>query len=301
MTDLQTTVSAGNAEISSRYAELHFERDFLTEAIRVSQHVVGSAIYPAIKNADTAVMMIMKGRELGFSPVTSLSAFNVVFGNIELKYQALGALLRLSGVYDYHVEETTNEVSRIRFTRNGKDVGVSVFTIEDAKRAGLIKPGPWIQYPKMMLHARALSSGVNMYCPDATRGVPIYVEGEISGFEPSVTPVVEVSETITALPQAGESEYSALDSAVANFERALTDYGVTLDSKSVAARSLDKAIGLLKNGGTSEKVVYATRYFEEELRKLTSDMSVEPVLSPPDTQLKDKAPVPKPKKHTDIV
>src|SRR4029450_4198771 len=94
--------------------------------------------------------------------------------------------VKASPKYDYHVLELTDEVCAIRFLEAGEVIGESVFTMEDAKRAGLDKQNPtYHSYPRNMLFARAMSNGVAWYCPDVTMG-RVYGEGELGGEESPV-------------------------------------------------------------------------------------------------------------------
>jgi len=61
----------------------------------------------------------------------------------------------------------------------GNQIGVSVFTIEDAKTAGLYRQSsPWEKYPRNMVFARAITNGARWYCPDVFNG-PIYTPDEL--------------------------------------------------------------------------------------------------------------------------
>jgi hypothetical protein len=59
--------------------------------------------------------------------------------------------------------------------------GVSPFSMDDARAAGLVKEHPksaWRAHPRNMLFARAMSNGVRWYCPDLTGGVSVYTEAD---------------------------------------------------------------------------------------------------------------------------
>jgi len=59
------------------------------------------------------------------------------------------------------------------------DLGKFTYSLEDAKRVGLVKTGSsWEKYPSNMLFARAISSGVRIYCPDVFNGVVVYTPDE---------------------------------------------------------------------------------------------------------------------------
>jgi len=59
-------------------------------------------------------------------------------------------------------------------------LGKTTFTMEDAKRAELVKPGSgWVKYPQAMLFARAISAGCRTFTPDVFSGTLVYVPEEM--------------------------------------------------------------------------------------------------------------------------
>jgi hypothetical protein len=69
----------------------------------------------------------------------------------------------------------TDTICTVEFTENGQSIGVSTFTIEDAKKAGTKNLD---RFPRNMLFARAMSNGVRWYCPDIYEGT-VYVPEEM--------------------------------------------------------------------------------------------------------------------------
>jgi len=94
----------------------------------------------------------------------------------------MAMLVKRSGNYDYRIKEHTDKVCTITFYQRDGDkwveVGGSSFSMEDAKRADLLKPDSgWMKFPRAMLFSRAISQGARIYCPDAIGGV--YTDEEI--------------------------------------------------------------------------------------------------------------------------
>lgn len=94
--------------------------------------------------------------------------------------------------------------------RRGESLGVSEFTIEEARQAELTSRPPWRKYPRAMLFARAMSQGVRTYCPDVF-GTAVYTPEELDA------PVNESGELIEATPVTNARARTA--AAVANAER----------------------------------------------------------------------------------
>src|SRR4029077_8382708 len=84
-----------------------------------------------------------------------------------------------------------NEACEIVFTRKGRPLTPSsVFTLEDAERAGL-KGDNYRKFPRNMLFARAITNGARVHCPEVFVGA-VYtpdelVDGEVV-LEPSEPP-----------------------------------------------------------------------------------------------------------------
>ena len=143
-----------------------------------------SGMFQDIKSAAQAVVKIQAGQELGISPVASMTGIHIIQGKVELGAILLAGLVKRTSDYDYKVVEHTDQKCSIEFYHNGKAVYTSTFTIDDAKRAGLVREGSgWLKFPQAMVFARAISKGTRIVCPHIAMGA--YVEGEIGGFDPS--------------------------------------------------------------------------------------------------------------------
>jgi len=131
-----------------------------------------SGLFPDIRSMAQAAVKIMAGIELGFGPVYSLQKIYIVKGKTMVAAEAMGAMVKKSGRYDYHVIKLDDNECELAFTDNGKDVYHSKFTMEDARRADLVQPGSgWAKWPRAMLMSKALSQGARIVCPHVISGV----------------------------------------------------------------------------------------------------------------------------------
>ena len=142
-----------------------------------------SGYWPDTASVAKALVKIEAGRSLGLPALVAMSEVHVIEGKPTLGAGALASLVRTSGRYDYRVAELTAERCRIEFYDRGEHVGDSTFVLEDARTAGLLGRGPWKQYPRNMLFARAISNGVAWYCPDVVSG-RVYTPDEIDAGAP---------------------------------------------------------------------------------------------------------------------
>jgi hypothetical protein len=173
-----------------------------------------------------------------------------------LAAEAMLALILEAGIVIEWLE-STDKVARLRMRRGGVD-HVEVFTIEDARRAGLAGGNVWKSYPKAMLRARCISSAARAFCPDVTRGC--YTKGEISeALETESAPVVVSSKPasepeLPAHPMAAElAELGDVDSSEAlqdwcsrrRFDLANLENGDSKRAMSeicLAARRIDRSL-----------------------------------------------------------
>ena len=163
-----------------------------------------SGYFKDSRDAAQCAVRILAGQELGIGPLASMTGVHLVQGKPEVGAGLQAALVKRSGVYDYRVVKHTLEACAIEFRRrNGaawEVLGVSEFTLEDAKRAQLMNNPTWTKYPKHMLFARALTSGVAWHCPEVLAGVRCYAEGEVE-VEPAPAAPVQATARVVEAPR----------------------------------------------------------------------------------------------------
>ncbi len=138
-----------------------------------------SGYFKDVREQSQAVVKILYGQELGFSPVVSMMGIHIIEGKPALSANLMGAMVKRSGKYNYQVKALTDTECVLTFTENGQPSGESKFSMADAQKAGVVRPGgSWTKYPRNMLFSRALSNGVKLYCPELS-ACPIYVPEEL--------------------------------------------------------------------------------------------------------------------------
>lgn len=167
----------GNEIVSANNAEL---LDPILKA--KAEQCVKSGLFGKVSLWEAAAK-ISTGEELGIAPMVAMQSMWIVQGRLVMSYPLLGSLVQRSSRYRYRVLENSDQAARVQFQEcsgdgSWEDLGTSTFTIAMAKRAGLLSKQPWVQYPEIMLFARALSQGVRMMTPSLTT-MPVYVQGEI--------------------------------------------------------------------------------------------------------------------------
>jgi len=99
-------------------------------------------------------------------------------GRVSMDATLMAGCIKRSGLYDYKVAEHTISNCVLHFFENRELAGVSTFSMEDAKKAGLSGKDTWRAYPRNMLFARALSNGARWYCAGIFGG-SVYTHEEL--------------------------------------------------------------------------------------------------------------------------
>ena len=126
----------------------------------------------ALQKPEQVVLVMLKGRELGIPPLQALSHINVIGGKPAMSAELmLAQIMKLHPKTQFKFPERTNEKCTISVKRAGFDFESFTFTIDDARKAGLLSNPSWNKYPRAMLHARVVSEMARSLFPDAIAGI----------------------------------------------------------------------------------------------------------------------------------
>lgn len=153
----------------------------IDEALRMADIMAKASIVPKDYqgNPGNILVAIQWGAELGLPPLQAMQSIAVINGRPALWGDAVIALVRGSGLLDAIHEEVTDTMATCTVKRRGEEPAARHFSMEDAKRAGLLgKQGPWSQYPKRMLQMRARAWALRDVFPDVLRGVHVAEEAQ---------------------------------------------------------------------------------------------------------------------------
>lgn len=169
------------------------------DVMTLGELLAKSGFFSDTRDAAQAVVKVLAGRELGFGPIASMTGINIIKGKVAMSANLIAASVKRGGKYNYRVDVLSDTACRIVFLENGREVGVSEFTMDDAKQAQLVNNQTWQKFPRNMLFARAISNGAKWYCADVFGG-PIYTpdelgaqvdeEGDIIDMAPRTTPTL---------------------------------------------------------------------------------------------------------------
>jgi len=164
----------------------------------MAKHATTSKMYKGIGDESAIMMIMLAARELGIPCMQALNGgLNIINGKVELSARMMSALIRKAG-HQILIKDSSDTACTLMGVRchTGESATAS-FTLVDAQKAGLVKPGGgWTKFPKDMLFARALSRLARQLFSDVI-GIG-YVEGEIKATEAAIEPMDVVMEVDSA-------------------------------------------------------------------------------------------------------
>lgn len=152
----------------------------LEEALKFADIMSKSDLVPKdFKDKPGNILVaIQKGLEIGLSPMAALESIAVINGRASLWGDALLGLVQVSPQYEWHNEAESVPTKGVCIVkRKGHEPHRVEFSIEDAKRAGLLgKSGPWQQYTARMLTLRARAFALRDKFADVLKGLSMAEE-----------------------------------------------------------------------------------------------------------------------------
>ena len=218
------------------------------DAFRFAKMVAASDFAPKDfkGKAESCLLAIQHGSEVGLSPMQSLQSIAVINGRPTIWGDAALALVQSSPACEYVKEYIEGDgdqaVAVCEVKRKGYPAPtVSRFSMADAKRAGLAgKTGPWSQYPSRMLALRARGFALRNAFADCLRGL---VTAEEAQDYPTVTVTPEPArEPVAVRPPTLTVSPAATLSPVENVRLAVSRAG-TLDALDTLRKRLDQRLG----------------------------------------------------------
>lgn len=186
---------------------------------RMAKAMVASNYFSDVKDVAQAIVKIQAGSEIGIPPFAALTGIHIIKNKPVLGANLIATLIKSDGRYDYQVSELSDTACTIHFFEGDDMVGESRFTIDDAKKAGLLNNPTWKNYPRNMLFARAISNGARWYTPGIFGGATVYTPDEMGvdtdedGYVIDVTPERTVDTTTGEITEGEVIEFDDLQSA----------------------------------------------------------------------------------------
>lgn len=144
----------------------------LGELMTLAGDLAASGLFTHLPNKGAVAAVILKGHELGLSPMSSLTEINVIKGKISVSAAAMvGVCVGKRDVCEYFtLVEATPTLATWKTKRRGSDEVRHSFSMEDAQRMGLSGNDNYKKQPATMLRHRAASALARMVYPDLLVG-----------------------------------------------------------------------------------------------------------------------------------
>lgn len=174
---------------------------------------------------DGATAAILKGAEVGLTPVTALGAFDNIQGTPAPKAITLRALVQAHG-HDLEIVEADDQHAVARYRRSGRGEWLTTsFTMDNARAMKLAAKDNWVKQPEAMLVARVTSKAARLVASDVILGIGYSAEEirDEAAWDGSTAPPREVQgrsgadrmSAVLGAAQAGDSGGSQAETSVA--------------------------------------------------------------------------------------
>jgi hypothetical protein len=146
---------------------------------RMAPIMAKSGIFGGQKRPEEIAAKMLKGYDMGMSPTASLELVQVINGQASLSPKGALAILHNSPKIKQPIilTQITDTAGvfvgfECTMTRTNGFTHTVRFTLEEAKHAGLVKPGSgWDCYPRNMCKWRAIGFCADVVAPDVTAGL----------------------------------------------------------------------------------------------------------------------------------
>jgi hypothetical protein len=161
-----------NKRIEALTRKLDYDVKVLDYIERLADGIMKSGTVKAEGDSDPRAVAVLKmqiGHELGMSPAQALKDVYIIKGVPSVSAHWKAQKMRQAG-YSWDFIQHDNEVCKISLNYRGNVLGEVSYSIEDARRAKLVKDDKddsnWIKTPKNMVFARCISNAQRWFAPE---------------------------------------------------------------------------------------------------------------------------------------
>ena len=170
----------------------------IDDVSRMSKMFAASGFFADCRDAAQAGVKIMAGQEIGVPPFAAMNGIHIINGKAAVGSGIMAGKLKGSSKYNYRIKTHTSVLCELEVYEliDGKmqSIGISSFSIDDAKRAGVGEKNLG-KFPRNMLFARAISNAIRFYAPDLfLGGGAVYTPEELGATVNDDGEIIEVEE-----------------------------------------------------------------------------------------------------------
>ena len=170
----------------------------IDDVSRMSKMFAASGFFADCRDAAQAGVKIMAGQEIGVPPFAAMNGIHIISGKAAVGSGIMAGKLKGSSKYNYRIKTHTSVLCELEVYEliDGKmqSIGISSFSIDDAKRAGVGEKNLG-KFPRNMLFARAISNAIRFYAPDLfLGGGAVYTPEELGATVNDDGEIIEVED-----------------------------------------------------------------------------------------------------------
>jgi hypothetical protein len=224
--------------------QMALEPHSITEAFDLARMACDSGMLPrAIKTPEQAMMVLMKGRELGLTAMQSFASIHVIEGKATMSAELIVAMVKRRGdVCKYfHFVDGDDKQATFETLREGNPKPTRMtFTMAQATALGLSGKDNWKKQPSNMLRWRAATALARLEYPELTLG--LYSAEEMDEpAERAPSRIVMDAEVVSTTPaQVQTPANDSIEDKVVRFEKLMLD-ARTKDELAAVGRELKDA------------------------------------------------------------
>lgn len=162
----------------------------------LAQIFMKSGLIPnQLNTAEKVLVCMFKSQELGLPPLEGLNGMAVINGKVTLQGNLLLGLINRSNKAKKIIIEEHDNYCEVTMSRRDYEFEYTFsFSMDEAKKAGLLDKQIWKQYPKTMLKWRAVSGCARVVFSDIIGG--LYTPEEIISISDNVEAKIDENEDI---------------------------------------------------------------------------------------------------------
>jgi hypothetical protein len=150
---------------ASMYSMAHFEA-----VGALAARMADSKLYGNITR-EQAFVILQAGMDMGLTPTAAMRGIHVIQGKMAIGSQLMVAQVQEAG-HQFEIVKSEDNMAIVELTRRdtGKKHRVK-FTVEDARRAGLVGKDNYRNWPRQMMLSRAISECIRYAAPECLNGM----------------------------------------------------------------------------------------------------------------------------------
>lgn len=157
--------------MTTQLARRELTPEFIAMAESLAPRIHGSRLFN-VSSPEQAVAIMLKGHELGLGMTAAFELIHIIQGQASISPRGALALIHQSGLLTGLEIDNQPDACTVMMTRRGGISYTCTFTMQDALRAELVKPGGnWIKYPANMMRWRAIGYCADVMFPDVLAGM----------------------------------------------------------------------------------------------------------------------------------